>query len=240
MIHTRVMIVDDEVPIRESLRMFPWVQYGFDLVGEARHGEEALEISGRLKPAIVVTDIVMPIMDGLRLTRLLKERQPELQVILLTCHSEFDYAREALALGASDYLVKGAFRDQDLLEALNKAQERLPEQKPNEPDKRYEIRHALEYVDKHLSEPFDLGAMALHVGLSANYLGVLFRKETGASFQDYVKRKRLEKAAHLLRHSHLKVYEVASETGFPNYRYFTDVFCQQYGRSPREFRNGHG
>lgn len=236
---TKVLIADDEVPIRESLRMFAWAEHGFELAGEARHGQEALELYDRLQPGIVVTDIVMPIMDGLRLTRLLKEKQPAPQVILLTCHSEFDYAREALSLGASDYLLKGTFRDRDLLEALGKAKERLPAQAEEEPVQRYEIRLAKEYIAEHLGAPFDLPAVAAHVGLSANYFGLLFRKETGESFQDYVKRRRLEKAAHLLRHSQLKVYEVAAEAGFANYRHFTEVFCHQYGRTPREYRGGH-
>lgn len=321
---SKVVIVDDEVPIRESLRMFAWAEHGFELAGEARHGQEALDLCDRLQPAIIVTDIVMPVMDGLKLTRLLKERKPDYQVILLTCHSEFDYAREALSLGASDYLLKGTYRDQDLLNALNRAKGRIPvipvsreqgmetEHKKRKPatahglenidaarglgkmngaaydqksigaaqgqeewmesvqglekliangqwrtrethgweeaehahsqddGKRYEIRHALRFIQAHLAEPFDLPVVAGHVGLSANYFGTLFRRETGERFQDYVKRQRLEKAAHLLRNSHLKVYEVAAEVGFPNYRYFTDVFFQQYGRSPREFRSSHG
>ncbi|GAA3408964.1 response regulator [Paenibacillus hodogayensis] len=243
MFRTKVVIADDEVPIRQSLRMFPWDRHGFELAGEARHGQEALDLCSGIKHGIVVTDIVMPVMDGLRMTRLLKERQPDFQVILLTCHSEFDYAREALALGAIQYLLKGTLRDQELLEALNKAKARLPVPAVDgqgETEKRYEIRHALEYIRDHLGEPFDLPDVAASVGLSANYFGQLFRRETGERFQDYVKRNRLEKAAHLLRYSHLKVYEVAAETGFPNYRYFTDVFCRQYGRSPSEYRGSHG
>jgi len=361
--------------------MFAWAEHGFELAGEARHGQEALDLCERLQPDIIVTDIVMPVMDGLRLTRMLKERKPEYQVILLTCHSEFDYAREALSLGASDYLLKGTFRDQDLLNALNRAKGRIPAsrvqervetanaevmmnlpplrkseavhpkalknkhsqgkfaaaaehdleslEKPHgqtmgaetlqgqakmgahgrqcrtpvygqetlasihgrgsveaaaapgqekeqqqtamygqdktggsggqkrtearghelpvaghsldqDDGKRYEIRHALHFIQAHLAEPFDLPVVAGHVGLSANYFGTLFRREIGERFQDYVKRQRLEKAAHLLRNSPLKVYEVAAEVGFPNYRYFTDVFFQQYGRSPREFRSSHG
>ncbi|MDF2669078.1 MAG: hypothetical protein K0R67_1384 [Paenibacillus sp.] len=246
---TRVVIVDDEVPIRESLRLFNWGSYGYELAGEARHGQEALELCGRVQPGIVVTDIVMPVMDGLRLTNLLKEQQSDVQIILLTCHSEFDYARQALALGACEYLLKGTYREEDLLAALNKARDRIPAQRLEEAEreecaeelnKRYEIRHAESYIMEHLGTQIDLPAVAAHVGLSANYFGLLFRKETGVSFQDYIKRKRLEKAAHLLLHSPMKVYEVAAESGFPNYRHFSDVFCHQYGRSPREYRGGYG
>lgn len=249
---TKVIIADDEVPIREQLRLFDWETHGYELAGEARHGQEALELCERLQPGIVVTDIVMPVMDGLRLARLLRDRQPALPVILLTSHREFDYARQALALGVSDYLLKGTFRDGELLAALDKAKARIPapasvpaSASVSDDDaaaaaKRYEIRQAEAYIDERLGEPFDLTAVAAHVGLSPNYFGMLFRKVTGESFPEYVKRKRLDQAAYLLRHSPLKVYEVAAAVGFPNYRHFTEVFCRRFGRSPREFRGGHG
>ncbi|MBO9609755.1 MAG: response regulator [Paenibacillaceae bacterium] len=253
---TKVIIADDEVPIREQLRLFAWEAHGYELAGEARHGQEALELCERLQPGIVVTDIVMPVMDGLRLARLLLDRQPALPVILLTSHREFDYARQALALGVSDYLLKGTFRDGELLAALDKAKARLSaptsdsgtaSASASDDDdaaaaaaKRFEIRHAEAFIDERLGEPFDLAAVAAHVGLSPNYFGLLFRKTTGESFPQYVKRKRLDKAAYLLRHSPLKVYEVAAAVGFPNYRHFTEVFCRRFGRSPREFRGGHG
>ncbi|MBB6671660.1 response regulator transcription factor [Cohnella nanjingensis] len=251
---TKVVIADDEVPIRERLRLFAWDRHGFELAGEARHGQEALELCSRVQPGIVVTDIVMPMMNGLELTGRLKERQPELQVILLTCHREFDYVHQALALGACGYLLKATYRDQDLLDALRKAKERLPRPEsypltqPFEADAsaapatgvRYEIRQALAFMEKHIAESVDLQSAAAQVGLSPNYFGLLFRRETGVSFHEYVRRKRLERAAYLLCNSHLKVYEVAAEAGFSNYRYFTDVFYQEYGESPREYRGRHG
>lgn len=242
MIRTKVIVVDDEVPIRENLRAFSWARHDFELVGEARHGQEALEMCLSKQPDIVVTDIVMPVMDGLRLTSRLKEWKPDVQIIMLTSHSDFEYARQALVLGACDFLLKGTYRDEDLLASLAKAKSRLPgvPQEESQSDKRYEIRRAVAFIREHLKESFGLQEVASYVGLSANYFGQVFRKETGEVFQDYVKRERMEKAAHLLRNSHLKVYEVASEVGFPNYRYFTDVFCKQYGVSPREFRGGHG
>ncbi|WP_372663153.1 response regulator [Cohnella sp.] len=236
----KVIVVDDEVPIRENLRLFSWSLHDFELVGEARHGQEALEMCHSRLPDIIVTDIMMPVMDGLQLTRKLKEWRQDIQIIMLTCHSEFDFAREALVLGACDYLLKGTYRDEDLLGALIKAKSRLPDKGQVDSDKRYEIRMAMAYIREHLNEPFSMQSVADHVGLSPNYFGSLFRKETAYSFHDYVKRERLEKAAQLLCGSNMKVYEVAIKTGFANYRYFTDVFYKQYGLTPREYRVEHG
>ncbi|WNR46917.1 response regulator transcription factor [Paenibacillus roseipurpureus] len=118
-----VLVVDDEVPLRQELRLFPWEANGLELVGEAENGEEALIFCRNFSPDIVLTDITMPVMDGLTMFSKLKEEFPLTQVILLTCHSDFAYARKALQLGATGYLVKVTMQEQELAEALNKARE---------------------------------------------------------------------------------------------------------------------
>ncbi|SFJ33787.1 two-component system, response regulator YesN [Paenibacillus sp. UNC496MF] len=118
-----VLVVDDELPIRQELRLFAWEQHQAEWIGEAENGEEALRFCRCLAPDIVITDITMPVMNGLELFRSLKSEFPRIQVILLTCHSEFAYAKEAVKLGAVEYLVKVAMDDGDLAEALQRAKE---------------------------------------------------------------------------------------------------------------------
>ncbi|MDI4646327.1 response regulator transcription factor [Cohnella hashimotonis] len=120
-----VLIVDDEYPIREELRAFPWESCGATLIGEAENGEEALSLCEKHSPDIVVTDITMPIMDGLTFIRELRKSHPVTQIILLTCHSDFGYAREAIALGASDYILKVSLDEEELKRAIRKAGEKL-------------------------------------------------------------------------------------------------------------------
>jgi two-component system response regulator YesN len=120
-----VLIVDDELPIRQELRLYPWEKSGVELIGEARNGDEALHFCRDFAPNIVITDITMPVMDGLELCRALRRECPETQIILLTCHSDFAYAKEAVQLGAVDYLVKVAMEDRDLSRALDKAKEAI-------------------------------------------------------------------------------------------------------------------
>ncbi|CAI6085503.1 response regulator [Cohnella sp. JJ-181] len=120
-----VLIVDDEYPIREELRAFPWEACDAILIGEAENGEEALALCDKHSPDIVVTDITMPIMDGLTFIRELRKNHPVAQIILLTCHSDFGYAREAIALGASDYILKVSLDEEELKRALRKAREKL-------------------------------------------------------------------------------------------------------------------
>lgn len=238
-IPTKVLIVDDEIPIRENMRNFPWNDHGYMLAGEARHGLEALHLMQSHSPDILITDIMMPVMDGIHLMRTLREQGTDIPVILLTCHRDFDYVREALLLGATDYLVKGVYRDQQLLDALDKARQTLKHALPAKPERHYrlEVEQAIDYVKQHQGETINLPDVAAHVGLSVNYFGGLFRKETGEYFPDYVKRVKLEHAAELLKGSTLKVYEVAERIGISNYRYFTEIFFKQFGKSPREYRS---
>lgn len=120
-----VLIVDDELPIRQELKMFDWEQWGTVLIGEAENGVEALQMCREYTPDIVITDITMPRMDGLTLFRKLKEEFPCTQVIILTCHSDFDYAREALKLGAIDYITKVMVEEEELARALKKARKEI-------------------------------------------------------------------------------------------------------------------
>jgi len=241
-----VLVVDDEIPIREKLKAFPWHEYEFKLVGEAKNGKEAYEKCQAGMVDIVITDIGMPIMDGLELIRLLKESKPHIQCVLLTCHSDFEYARQAISLGACDYLVKGMYRDKEMLNALEKARTMVDkERKINQTAQdqtnanfafRYEINQAITYIDQHMGTSLMIKDIANHVGLSYSYFGQLFKEVTGEYFQDYVKRVRMVRAAELLRQTNLKVYEISNMIGIPNYRYFTDCFSKFYGVSPREYR----
>ncbi|WP_168120448.1 helix-turn-helix domain-containing protein [Paenibacillus sp. HB172176] len=120
-----VFVVDDELPLLDELRSFPWERWNMTLVGEAANGEQAFQRCKRLQPDIVVTDITMPIMDGLELVRQLRSALPATQIILLTCHHEFHYAREALRLGALEYLLKATLDDTELEQALGKARQAI-------------------------------------------------------------------------------------------------------------------
>lgn len=99
----------------------PWHLFGAELVGEAENGEEALLLCEELKPDLVITDIIMPIMDGMELLRQAKQRFPCIQFVLLTSHSDFQYAQQALKLGALEYVLKLTFEEEEMKAAVDKA-----------------------------------------------------------------------------------------------------------------------
>ena len=117
----RILIVDDEIPFLESLAAFHWENYECVCIGKATNGEEALIKCMQFLPHIVITDINMPLLDGLSFLSKLHENFPEIQVILLTVHQKFDYARIAIQSGACDYVIKTMNYQENLIMALEKA-----------------------------------------------------------------------------------------------------------------------
>jgi len=102
----RVLIVDDHAVVREGLRNFLGMLPGIELVGEASSGAEAIELAPKVKPQVVLMDLMMPIMDGIEATRRLHELHPEVKVIVLTSFADDDRLFPALRAGAVAYLLK--------------------------------------------------------------------------------------------------------------------------------------
>lgn len=116
---TRVMLVDDHTAVRESLRRSMEGE-GFDVVGDAGDGEEAVKLGTELRPDVVLMDVSMPVLDGIEATRQLRERSPATQVVILTMHGDHEVVRRAITAGAIGYLVKDASID-DVIEAVRLA-----------------------------------------------------------------------------------------------------------------------
>jgi two-component system, response regulator YesN len=118
----KTLIVDDEILIRQGIKHYiDWEKEGFTIVGEASNGKEALELIESQQPHIVITDVVMPIMDGEALTKAVKEKYPHIGLIVLSSFSEFDYVRSAFQNGVIDYILKPKLNAESLLKALRQA-----------------------------------------------------------------------------------------------------------------------
>ena len=114
----KVFLVEDEVVMRNGIKNnIPWEQEGFEFAGEASDGELAYPLIKQEKPDILITDIRMPFMDGLELSRIVKKELPQIKIIILSGYNEFDYAKTAINIGVTDYLLK-PISSAKLLEAV--------------------------------------------------------------------------------------------------------------------------
>jgi two-component system response regulator YesN len=115
----RILIVDDEYLVRLGLKtIIDWPEYGYVIAGEAANGREALELFDRTSADVILTDIKMPVMDGLELTRAVKEKNKNVKIIILSHYDEFSYAQEAINLGAFRYILKSELTRTNLLNVL--------------------------------------------------------------------------------------------------------------------------
>lgn len=125
----KVFLVEDEAIIRHGIRdNIDWASHGFEFAGEAGDGEYAYPLILKAQPDILVTDIKMPFMDGLELSRLVKKALPRTRIIVLSGYNEFEYAKEAIKIGIRDYLLKPV-SSAGLIDALKKAADEIREER---------------------------------------------------------------------------------------------------------------
>lgn len=120
----KVVLVDDETLVKVGLKsLVNWEKLGFEIAAEGSNGENGLALIKEHNPQLVITDIVMPKMDGIEMMRLAKEYDPNLQVIVLSSYDEFELVRKAMKLGAWDYILKLNISSESLQEVLEKVSE---------------------------------------------------------------------------------------------------------------------
>src|SRR4051794_2715242 len=141
--------------IRQGIKHYiNWEQEGFMIVGEASNGREALKLIEATKPHIIITDIVMPIMDGEELTRIVKSKYPDIEIIILSSFGEFDYVRSTFQSGVVDYILKPKLDASALLDVLNKAVSRMSTTVSN--DRKEQDRMSVNLVIDKLISGFEM------------------------------------------------------------------------------------
>ena len=114
----RVLIVDDHPIVRHGLRKYLSIDPEIEVIGEAADGEQAVRLAEKLRPNVVLMDVLMPVMDGIRATSLIRRRYPEIRILVLTSANQDRFMVDAMAAGASAYLRKDA-EVQELRLAIN-------------------------------------------------------------------------------------------------------------------------
>ncbi len=150
----KVFLCEDEFVVREGIKNnIDWAGNGYEFVGEASDGELALPLIRKLEPDIVITDIKMPFMDGLELSRVIRKELPFSEVVILSGYEEFDYAKQAISIGVAQYLTKPISGD-DLLRELDTLREKIIKSKEERALKEQFKKEMEENDRRELSELF--------------------------------------------------------------------------------------
>lgn len=237
----RVMIIDDEKAIRGLLKSsVDWERLNMQVAGEAESGIEAINTIDEMRPHIAFVDIKMPFMDGIEFSRLAIKRYPLLKIIILTAFNEFEYARQCIGIGISEFLVKPINRKEihtvleKIKKELDKAKSDWPDEDP-EPSCSTTAEKIMEYLRINYTRPdLNLTSIAMTFGFNANYLSRMFKAETGISFCDYLFTRRMEKAVEYAERKML-MYQAADKVGIPDPNYFGRCFKKHTGKSYSEY-----
>lgn len=257
----KVLLVEDEVFVRESVReIIAWEELGFTVSGEAGNGAEALEMIRQDTPDLVITDIIMPEMDGVELLSRSRKEGYNSRFVMLTCMSDFEYVRQAMEYGASNYILKLSMSVNSLRETLRKISTELLKQqesreavvvtaKSNGPDipglppllpeavtSHPEIQKILQYIHANYPQDITVKSMSQYVMMGENYVSTLFKKKTGQTLIHYLHQVRVNQAVQYLIHSDLPVYEIGNRVGFVNDNYFIKIFKRLTAYTPSQFR----
>ncbi|WP_029233275.1 response regulator transcription factor [Butyrivibrio sp. VCB2006] len=173
---TKVFLVEDEFVVREGIKNnINWESHGYDFCGEASDGEVAYSMIQKEQPDIVITDIKMPFMDGLQLSRLIKAEFPWIEIILLTGYEDFQYAREAIRIGVSCYLSKPISGD-NLLKEVDALAEKVEEKKQ---ERKYALRYEAEMQER--TEAIKHGISEIETFMADFYNGRYFPTQNPSS-----------------------------------------------------------
>lgn len=234
-----VLLVDDEIMIREGFkRLFDWEAHDCEVVGEAADGMEALAKIDMLQPDIVIMDINIPIMSGLKVIQLCRIKHPKTAFVIVSGYDDFSYCQQALRLQITDYILKPV-NYEEFGSCIDNLKISLYENRVvNEPMQQEErtINGLTRYMQEHLSEEITLSVLAEEFHLNAQYISQLFKNEIGVGFLAYLTNIRLEKAKKLLLLTALPIADVAEQSGYGDYRVFTKVFKKAEGITPSQYR----
>ena len=230
-----VLLVDDEELVRVSVGFsVRGAMSGVQVIGEAANGLEGLKRIREEHPDIVITDIRMPKLDSLQMIRAIRAESLDIEVVVLSGYADFEYARQAMKYGVTEYLLKPV-ESENLRETLEACIGRIRKRRDLIQEEKLSKR-VTAYIDSHYQEDLFLDRLAEEFGCSSKYLSTLVKSETGKNFSAYLTELRIRRAEDLLRHTELEVKEIAASVGYADQRYFNRIFKKHTGKTPTQYR----
>lgn len=232
--YKNVLIVDDEYLVRQLLKMsLNFESYGFNVVAEASNAREAMDIIKNQNIDVAFVDICMPVMDGIELSRAIKEYDKNVEIIILTGHGDLKTARESIHIGVSDFLLK-PIKVAEVKQALSKLS--VGNGCASQIKSKL-IREVVGWIIENLDNPkLTLNLAAETFFVSHSYLSRKFKQETGETFKNYLTKLKIDKAKELIETTELLNYEIAEKVGIDNPNYLSYCFKKTVNESITEYR----
>ena len=247
----KLLVVEDNLELLMLMQQLLKTSYHVYI---ARNGKEALEIIKKKDLDLIISDVMMPEMDGLELTRRVKSSPSynTLPIILLTAKTQEEDVKEGLQQGADEYLKKPfrlgdlKLRIDNIIENRRRMQHKISQMTEEEVvktitktpslDEKF-VNQALKLVHKHIEdESYDREALAADMGASASTLYNKLRSSTGMNVSTFIRDIRMKEAKRLaIENPNLRVSDLAYSVGFHDPRYFATCFKKQFGIQPKEF-----
>lgn len=257
----RLLIVNDEVLTTDTMKTdVCWEKYGITDVLTAYETKGAKEHFKENTIDVMLCDIEMPGENGIELLRWVKEHYKDTECIFLTCHADFEYAREAMSLGCQDYLLIPA-RYEEIGAIVQKVVNRIKEKREAKQFQEYGrqifqqkvesavndygekktpeviVQEAMNYIMNHLSsETLSVEEVAEQLYLHPVYLSRVFRNVKGESVRQIIIAEKMKLAAALLKTGRLSATTVAEQVGYKSYSNFALMFRSHYGCSPSQYQ----
>lgn len=249
----QILIIDDEY---ESLQIIFNTYHrlkksNFIISAYAPNGKSALKILETTQFDLIITDIRMPILDGLEFLKILRKEQNQTLVVLASTFSEFQYAVEGMRLNAFDYIEK-PLTENKIMALIKKVEQQLVKQENQSKIAVFDfinqeniIKNSFEEkmlitiqetIQNNIGQPNLIELIAEELVISKKYLSKRFKEMTGITISNYITEKKLQYAKNLLQTSHLKIYEIGLLVGYQTTDYFTKKFKEYYGKTPNQVR----
>lgn len=243
----RYILAEDEPRIRSNIvKKIGQTGLPFKLVGEAEDGNTALELADRFNPHLLITDIRMPVLDGIELISRLYYARPDVKVVIISGYDDFAYTRPALKFGVMDYILKPV-NVKDLKDILSRVLVKLQEDTDAFKENRLSYpehtahetlaRDAAEYIRNHFAKPASLESISGLFHVNPSYLSRVFKEHTGIPLMKFIQDLRIGEAKRLLvDYPDLEIKEIASIVGYTDQCYFSRIFKKNMKVSPQEYR----
>ena len=237
----RVLVADDERVIRQGLQVLLARYYRELTVLEASNGQECWDIL-RTEPQVrlAFVDVRMPEINGLQICEKVKTASLPVKIVIISGFRDFEYAHQALRYGVVDYLLKPV-NPADVVRLVHEAV-MVPPLAPEltEKQERLVIEQIRKWIHDHLHEDLTLLDLSRRFHYSVSYISMLFKKEIGTGFQEYLLDCRMQRAKHLLLDPALRISHIAQQVGYTNPKAFSIAFHKACGIPPTEYRELRG